>query len=176
MLVQEYSPNFRGDGEYESIESDFSPSVTSGDENGDAAGTGGGGGGDDRGDDGLTEAQRQRRFTRAVSRDLEKRLLDMGQRWRRLLRDDDGRGYIAQPPTLYAFAIVQHIVMLASHDSGASTNPVVVLEQVRLNDRGQWLWNALSIALPVNIARDTLYRMWDTGVIVPEQEKPDLDL
>lgn len=99
----------------------------------------------------------------------------MGQRWRDSLRNSKGKGYIAQPPTLYAFAVVQHIVMLASHDSGAPTNPVVVLEQVRLNDRGQWLWNALSIAIPVNMARDALCEMWDTGVVVAEHDQSESD-
>ncbi|KAL2137382.1 hypothetical protein VTI74DRAFT_3 [Chaetomium olivicolor] len=117
-------------------------------------------------DNDLTEAERTMRFTEAVSKDVERRLRDMGQRWRELLRDKKaGGGYRAPPPTLYAFAVVQHIVLLASHDSGSVTNPVVVLEQVRLNDRGQWLWNALSLALPVNIARDSLYALRDTGTI-----------
>ncbi|KAL2024029.1 hypothetical protein VTK56DRAFT_264 [Thermocarpiscus australiensis] len=172
MLVQAYSQDFRGDDEYESTESDFAPSSASGNEDAETPGIRK----DDTGYDSLSAAQRQRRFTRAVSRDLERRLLHMGQRWRTLLRDDHGKGYIAQPPTLYAFAVVQHIVMLASHDPGASTNPVVVLDQVRLNDRGQWLWNALSIALPVNMARDALCRLWDTGLIVEEQTGSDPDL
>lgn len=123
----------------------------------------------------LTEEEQQRRFTWAISRDLERRLRNLGQRWRELLRGESGRGYLAQPPTLYAFAIVQHIVMLASHDPSVPDNPVVVLEQVRLNDRGQWLWNALSLAIPVNMARDGLDRLWDTGLIVPLREHPDSD-
>jgi hypothetical protein len=171
MLVQGYPPDFRIEHADESEESDFAPSpVTS---NGEqhlpdptdhlhhhpqsAA-------------DDLEEAQRARRFTRAVSRDLEERLVTMGQRWReRLLRDKQRgarAGYVARPPTLYAFAVIQHIVMLASHDAGSASNPVVVLDQVRLNERGQWLWNALSLALPVNMARDTLVELEGTGVVV----------
>ncbi|KAL2200689.1 hypothetical protein P885DRAFT_28381 [Corynascus similis CBS 632.67] len=174
ILVRAYPPDFRGDQGYESEESDFAPSPASSNEEhlgymGDA-------------DNGMNdeamkaaEAQRARRFTHAVSRDLESRLLNMGQRWRNRLRDTRSKGFIAQPPTLYAFAVVQHIAMLASHDPSSSTNPVVVLEQVRLNDRGQWLWNALSIALPINMARDALNGMWETGVIVAENEDSDTD-
>ncbi len=170
MLVRVYPPDFRDDDASEG--SDFAPSPVSNPE--------------DQGQaldgaveaDEADEAQRARRFTRAISRDLEKRLRDMGQRWRDLLRDDKGKGFIAQPPTLYAFAVVQHVVLLASHDSGSSTNPVAVLWQVRLNDRGKWLWNALSLALVINLARDALNQMWDTGIIVAEQrnsgDDPDL--
>ncbi|KAJ4300201.1 hypothetical protein N0V88_002870 [Collariella sp. IMI 366227] len=131
-------------------------------------------------DDDLTEAERARRFTEAVSKDVERRLRAMGQRWRERLHDKNKlvRGYLAPPPTLYAFAVVQHIVLLASHDAGSVMNPVVVLEQVRLNDRGQWLWNALSLALPIVMARDALNRMWDTGVVKQfrwdEDGDPDL--
>ncbi|KAK3306880.1 uncharacterized protein B0T15DRAFT_156291 [Chaetomium strumarium] len=169
MFVQAYPPDF--DDDYDSEDSNFTPSPVSSDDGLNASGKG------EHEGDNLTELQRARRFTRAVSRDLERRLRNRGQRWRDALRNRNGKGYIAQPPTLYAFAVIQHIVMLASHDSTESTNPVVVLEQIRLNDRGQWLWNALSIALPINMARDTLNGMRDTGLIVEEHEDlPDPDM
>ncbi len=176
MLVRAYPPDFRDDEDSEG--SNFAPSPVNSDGDGEeqllkaaAARV--------YEDPEADEAQRARRFTRAVSRDLERRLFDMGQRWRHLLRDrSGGKGYIAPPPTLYAFAVIQHVVLLASHDPSDAKNPVVVLEQVRLNDRGQWLWNALSLALPVNQARDALNRMWDTGAVVAEQpdsqDDPDL--
>ncbi|KAK3904037.1 hypothetical protein C8A05DRAFT_14060 [Staphylotrichum tortipilum] len=180
MLVQAYPPDFRGadDDDDDSDGSDFAPSPVSAKSNEEdgapkttiAAAV------DKKLDPEYLEAQRARRFTRAVSRDLERRLLDMGQRWRDLLRaGKKSKRFVAPPPTLYAFAVVQHIVMLASHDPGAATNPVVVLEQVRLNDRGQWLWNALSIALPVNMARDALNGMWETGVVVEERRDSESD-
>ncbi|KAL2263178.1 hypothetical protein VTK26DRAFT_7833 [Humicola hyalothermophila] len=175
LMVCKYPPTFRGDGDFESVESDFAPSEAGSDEEGRDDTASAENPIERRPDVRLTEAQRQRRFTRAVSRDLERRLLEMGRQWRLILQDAGGGGYLAEPPTLYAFAVVQHIVMLASHDPSASTNPVVVLEQIRLNERGQWLWNALSIALPVNMARDALYRMWDTGVIVGVQKGNDDD-
>jgi hypothetical protein len=44
-----------------------------------------------------------------------------------------------------------------------------------LNDRGKWLWNALSIALPINMARDALNNMWETGVVVAEHPDREID-
>lgn len=176
MLVRQYPPTFRGDSDFESFESDFAPSPTGSDDEGGSRGTVGAKPHLDRKPDtNLTEEQRQRRFTRAVANDLERRLIEMGRQWRQILQARGG-GYIANPPTLYAFAVVQHVIFLASHDPSASTNPVVVLEHIYLNERGKWLWNALSIALPVNMARDALYRMWDTGVVVGVQAGKDVDL
>ncbi|KAH6856425.1 hypothetical protein B0I37DRAFT_75370 [Chaetomium sp. MPI-CAGE-AT-0009] len=176
LLVQAYPPDFRTDDDSEGVESDFAPSPVSSneDEEVEMPGT------DEYKENAVevfeaTEAQRARRFTQAVSRDLERRLLNMGQRWRDRLRIKGGRGLIAAPPTLYAFAVIQHIAMLASHDPSSSSNPVVVLEQVHLNDRGKWLWNALSIALPINMARDALNGMWETGAIVAEHGDQDID-
>ncbi|KAL1839779.1 hypothetical protein VTJ49DRAFT_1153 [Mycothermus thermophilus] len=140
-------------------------------------------------DDQLADDLRAQRFTRAVSRDIERRLRQLGQRWRDSLQQQEdatqGKKRLTpvhrrpQAPTLYAFAVIQHIVLLASHDpSRAENSPVVVLEQVALNDRSQWLWNALSLALPVNMARDALCQLWDTGNIVAIQPgaKDDPDL
>ena len=169
MLVRAYPPDFRDDVDSEG--SDFAPSPVSSN------------GADDPDDDEKEdEAQRAaRRFTLAVSRDLERRLRGMGAQWRELLGVDGGKKgkrVVAPPPTLCAFAVIQHIVLLASHDASSAKNPVVVLEQVKLNDRGQWLWNALSLALPVNMARDAMNRMWETGVVVAEDagEEDDPDL
>ncbi|KAK4099684.1 hypothetical protein N658DRAFT_517190 [Parathielavia hyrcaniae] len=185
MMVLGYPPEFQGNDDSQDGESDFAPSPVS--SHGDAD--------PETADDAVKagdkkkhrqfnaepdEAQRARRFTRAVSRDLERRLLSMGQRWRERLRQKrGGKGFVARPPTLYAFAVIQHIVMLASHDAGSAANPVVVLEQVRLNERGQWLWNALSLALPVNMARDALNEFRSTGVVVhweAEDWRADPDL
>lgn len=176
LLVQAYPPDFRADDDSEAVESDFAPSPVSSNEyqGQEMVGT------DEYKDKAVetfeaAEAERARRFTQAVSRDLERRLLDMGRRWRDRLRTKKGKGLIAPPPTLYAFAVIQHIAMLASHDPSSSENPVVVLEQVRLNDRGKWLWNALSIALPINMARDALNSMWETGVVVAEHPDQEID-
>ncbi|KAK3318649.1 hypothetical protein B0H66DRAFT_246308 [Apodospora peruviana] len=134
---------------------------------------------DDIDEDALTDAERRARFTEAVSRDLERRLLSMALTWRDVLWDDKTGEYVMQPPTLYAFAVVQHMVMLVSHDSAEVDNPVVVLDQVRLNERGAWLWNALSIAIPINMIRDGINHNRHPRVIVPRavdpsDEDPDL--
>lgn len=174
MLVKQYPPDFHSHYDDRSMDMDFPSSLAADDQDLDVGMTG-------TVDifakavAVMTEEEQQRRFTWAISRDLERRLRDMGQRWRELLRDHERGGFKAQPPTLYAFAIVQHIVMLVSHDPSLSSNPAIVLEQVRLNDRGQWLWNALALAIPVNIARDALDRLKQTGVIFALDEQLDSD-
>jgi hypothetical protein len=129
-------------------------------------------------EDGLTNRRRQWRFTQAVSRDLKRRLLRMGQDWRDYLYNDELEDYIVPPPTLYAFAVVQHIVMLVSHDSSSRKNPVVVIDHIRLNNRGHWLWNALSIAIPIQMARKAVCRTMDPNGIMEnipiEEDDPDL--
>jgi hypothetical protein len=174
MLVHAYPPDFEYDDASEG--SDFAPSPVSDNEDQEQAAEDAADGAGEA-DEGAEEdvAERTRRFTLAVSRDLKRRIRDLGQRWRDLLRDDKGKGFIAEPPTLYAFAVIQHMILLASHDSSSRSNPVVVMEQIRLNERGQWLWNALSLALTVNLARDALNRMWDTGIVVAENRASEAD-
>ncbi|KAK4141085.1 uncharacterized protein C8A04DRAFT_14374 [Dichotomopilus funicola] len=150
MLVRAYPPEFRGD---DDSEEDMRYDLDS-DE---------------------TDQRRALRFTRAVSRDLEKRLRSLGQEWRSLLRKKKGTSHVPQPPTLYAFAVIQHVVMVVSHDPASANNSVVVLDQVQLNERGQWLWNALSIALPINLARDALDKLWGTGALVRYEEDHEDD-
>ncbi|KAL2267040.1 hypothetical protein VTJ83DRAFT_4317 [Remersonia thermophila] len=172
MLVRSYPPEFMDAAPAPSGSDLSSPDDSSGDY-----------------DDQFAEDRRVQRFTRAVSRDVERRLRQLGQRWRDSLQQQEdarqARMLLSpgrrrpQAPTLYAFAVIQHIVLLASHDPNRGENgPVVVLEQVPLNDRSQWLWNALSLALPVNLARDALCQLWDTGNIVALQPgaKDDPDL
>lgn len=129
-------------------------------------------------DPAITAKRRQDRFQLEVSRDLQRRLYELGKRWRELLWNEESQAYDHTPPTVFAFAIVQHVVLLASIDSASATSPVVVLETVSLNDRRQWLWNALTLALAVNLARDRLMEMWDTGKVVKleaeEGDDPDL--
>lgn len=123
------------------------------------------------------EDQEMQRFARALDNDLEKRLRRLGQQWHDVLWDQKRQQYIAPLPTLYGLAVVQHIVGVVSLDPNSAKNSVVVLEQVKLNDRGQWLWNALSLALPINLARDALYDLRNTAVIYadqPDTSDPDL--
>lgn len=125
--------------------------------------------------DGLTDEQRQEDFIDAVSRDLERRLCTLAESWRKLLWDKRTRSYSMRPPTLYAFAVVQHIVMLVSLDSVDENKPVIILNQIRLNDRGQWLWNALSLAIPIHVIRDAIYHTRHPKAIVPHKTQDDSD-
>ncbi|KAM7217035.1 hypothetical protein V8F06_007550 [Rhypophila decipiens] len=124
-----------------------------------------------------TNDRRGEDFIDAVSRDLERRLVALADSWRTLLWDKRTKSYAMRPPTLYAFAVIQHIVMLVSLDSADENNAVIILNQIRLNDRGQWLWNALSLAIPISIIRDAIHHTRNPRAIVPrdidEEDDPD---
>ncbi|KAK3988543.1 hypothetical protein QBC44DRAFT_101413 [Cladorrhinum sp. PSN332] len=123
------------------------------------------------------EDKQLQRFVRALDRDLEQRLRFVRRQWHLKLYDHKRKEYIAPIPTLYGLAVVQHIVGVVSLDPSGAKNPIVVLEQVKLNERGHWLWNALSLALPIHMARDALVKMKDTGFVQPlESDASDPDL
>lgn len=195
LLIRSYPEDFVGDGDYDSEDEEMSDAPTT--ETGDVVQSTetdsveasietrseqeSDSDSDDSEDSEEARAteERQRRFTRAVSHDLKKRMLNMASTWRESLRNGSSQSFITKPPTLFGFAVVQHILMLVSHDSSLETNEVVVLEQIRLNDRGLWLWNALSIAIPISIARDMLVRTRESvGIGTPEKDDgnddPDL--
>ncbi|KAK4174184.1 hypothetical protein QBC36DRAFT_45326 [Triangularia setosa] len=110
-----------------------------------------------------------------MSRSIKKRLRALGKRWREVLLD--GNKFVAKPPTLYQFSVIQHMVMLSSYDPSSPKNPIIILDQFPMNDRGQWLWNALSIAIPVHLARDALIELSDVeGVAANLSESDDPDL
>lgn len=99
-----------------------------------------------------------RQFTEWLDKSLTARTKALGQRWRQFLRSDLEQRLRhpetqIEPPTLFGFAVVQHAVMIVSHDSSSEDNPVVVLDNMTLNDRGLWLWNALSLAIPINVGK-----------------------
>lgn len=98
----------------------------------------------------------------AVSEDIEQRLQDLAKRQRSYYADKEAGGNLTiRPPTLYAFAVVAHIAMLVSLDSITEDSPMVVLDTIDFSRVDQWLWNALSVALPVNMARDSMYARRD---------------
>lgn len=67
--------------------------------------------------------------------------------------------YREQPPLLYGFMIIQHIVMIITLDSSHPDNKVLVCaDALDLSLADQWLWNALALALPVNMARNELWK------------------
>ncbi|KAK3390992.1 hypothetical protein B0H63DRAFT_129367 [Podospora didyma] len=126
--------------------------------------------GEEEGDDDLVHA---------MSRDMERTLKRMGSRWRHLLRSEGQTGqtrFAIQPPTLYLFGVHQHTILLTSFDPSVRRSRVIVLETMRVRERGDWLWNALSIAIPVNIARQSLLRFREYGYFgpTPPEEEPDL--
>lgn len=114
-----------------------------------------------------TDKEATRRFIRFVNQDLNRKMKNLGGRWRNLLQahgsgpasNESSAAFVTKPPTLYGFAVVQHMLMIASHDASRAKNPVIVLHQMSLGDRGLWLWNALSIAIPINVAKATARRL-----------------
>jgi hypothetical protein len=67
--------------------------------------------------------------------------------------------YRDQPPLLYGFMIIQHIVMIITLDSSHPDNKFLVCaDALDLSQADQWLWNALALALPVNMARNELWK------------------
>ncbi|KAK4231259.1 hypothetical protein QBC38DRAFT_440030 [Podospora fimiseda] len=126
----------------------------------------------------LTEEEKQlQKFVRALDKDLEQRLKYLRRQWYQKLYDRERKQYRAPMPNLYGFAVIQHIVGVLSLDPNGVKNPIIVLEQVKLNERGHWLWNALSLALPVHMARDSLVNLRHTGFVQPlEPDTSDPDL
>lgn len=147
------------------------------------------------GDDKKSEPRRAPRdtstMTRPVAQDIERKLCRLAERHRRVYRgeegtcddndgDDKARGARPKPkpkpPVLYAFAVIEHIVLLVSLDSASEESPLVVLDTVTFDQMDQWLWNALSIALPVNMARDEMHRrrdFWPRRPKLPEDTTDD---
>ncbi|KAK0672708.1 hypothetical protein QBC41DRAFT_13661 [Cercophora samala] len=110
-----------------------------------------------------------------MSRSIEKRLRALGKRWREVLIR--GNKFVSKPPTLYQFSVFQHMVMLSSYDPSSRKNPIIILDHFPMNDRGKWLWNALSIAIPVHLARDAMIDLLDVeGVTAELSESDDPDL
>jgi len=133
-----------------------------------------------------TDKEATRRFIRFVNQDLNRKMKSLGEEWRNLLRargsgsasNESRAAFVTQPPTLYGFAVVQHMLIIASHDASRMKNPVIVLHQMSLGDRGLWLWNALSIAIPINVAKATarkLARYTESEQFASSQEEDDED-
>ncbi|KAK3688380.1 hypothetical protein B0T22DRAFT_151844 [Podospora appendiculata] len=117
----------------------------------------------------LTTAERQKLFTDAVTADIQEKLLAMGSAWRDILRDHKTSSWLMTPPTLFAIAVVQHLALLVTLDPrDEPKRPVVVIEQIRFNDRGLWLWNALSVAIAINMLRDEIYKLENLKLVADE--------
>jgi hypothetical protein len=117
------------------------------------------------GDEGAQEVQDGGEGVGAVAKDIEQRLRDLADKQRKLYASKEAEGQTQiRPPTLYAFAVVAHVAMLVSLDSATTNSPLVVLDTIDFSHVDQWLWNALSVALPINLARDAMYArkgLWD---------------
>jgi hypothetical protein len=105
-------------------------------------------------DENLVNEDETRLFGEWVDKDISSKMQDLGKQWRDLLEKTFGDASPVEPPTIFGFAVVQHVVMLVSHDTSSPDNPTPVLDKVELKgEGGLWLWNALSIAIPVNVGR-----------------------
>jgi hypothetical protein len=112
----------------------------------------------DSGDESTSDDEDTRRFTHWLDRSRHAKMRGLGERWREFIasnrrRNSRGEEIQIEAPTLFGFAVVQHAVIIASHDASSSDNPVIALEKISLNDRGLWLWNALSLAIPINVGK-----------------------
>lgn len=114
-----------------------------------------------------------------ISDEVEKRLRRLAARHRESLVTPESRHlpeymwtYREQPPLLFAFVIVQHMVMVVSLDPSRPDNEIIVFSELDMSLADQWLWNALAIALPVHMARDAL---WDRREQLPVAERIEVD-
>lgn len=80
--------------------------------------------------------------------------------------------YKEQPPIVYGFMILQHMVMVVNLDSSSPDNDLVVYAELDMSLADQWLWNALALALPVHMARDDL---WEKRDRLPMLEVTEID-
>ncbi|KAL1877857.1 hypothetical protein VTK73DRAFT_8384 [Phialemonium thermophilum] len=117
-----------------------------------------------------------------ISDKVEERLKRLAARHRRDLvlpghesLPDGSRQYRREPPLLFAFVIVQHMVMIVNLESARHDNEVMVFAELNMSEADQWLWNALAIALPINMARDELWNIKDTLPIIEEPVTEDVD-
>lgn len=118
-----------------------------------------------------------------ISDEVERRLRRLAVRHRDSLVTAESRclpedmwTYREEPPLLFAFVIVQHMVMVVSLDPSRPDNEIIVFSELDMSLADQWLWNALAIALPVHMARDTLWERRERLPVVERVEVEDPDL
>ena len=117
-----------------------------------------------------------------LSGDIERRLRKLAVKHRRSavlpeskhLPESQWR-YQTPPPLLFAFVVVQHMVMVVNLDSAHPDNPVIVFTELNMSEADQWLWNALAITLPVHAARDAFWEVRDKLPIAPTMDVDDPD-
>ena len=111
------------------------------------------------------EYSTRKNFAHEVSETVKRKAEDAAQRWREALFDEDSGEYVAEPPTIFVFTVMQHILMVSTYDAASPELGVVQIEDVKFNARGLWLWNSLTVAIAVHMARDTLLRARKYGFI-----------
>lgn len=114
-----------------------------------------------------------------ISDEVEKRLRKLASEHRQdlVLPEDKALPeaqwrYRAQPPLLFAYVIVLHIVLIISLDSARTDSEIVVFAQIDMAQGDQWLWNALALTLPVHVVRDAL---WESKATLSKTENMELD-
>ncbi|KAH8912257.1 hypothetical protein BR93DRAFT_69970 [Coniochaeta sp. PMI_546] len=117
-----------------------------------------------------------------ISDEVETRLRRLAARHRAELVTPETRHlpeymwtYEHAPPLLFAFVILQHMVMVVSTDPSRPDNEIIVFSELDMSLADQWLWNALAIALPVHMARDALWERRERFPIVERMEVDDPD-
>ena len=119
------------------------------------------------------EYNHRKDFAHEVSASVRNKVEDVAQRWREVLMDEDSGDYVAEPPTIFVFTVVQHTLVLSTYDAAWPEQGVVQIEEVKFNARGLWLWNSLTVAIAVHMARDTLVRARKYGFIREFRRRKD---
>lgn len=107
-----------------------------------------------------------------------KKLVALGEKWKEILRDDEGDGYICPPPTLFAVICTWRIVGFAAYEIDAvNTDGFPVPPFLRtiltfdFSKHGHDVWNSLAIAIFGNHVRDELSIVRDlAGLGIADQE------
>lgn len=118
-----------------------------------------------------------------ISDEVEKRLRRLAAKHRldlvlpgRIHLPEEEWEYRSPPPLLFAFVVVQHMVMIINLDSSHPENEIIVFVEINMSEADQWLWNALAVTLPVQVARDALWAIKDTLSEVEMMEVDDPDI
>lgn len=109
--------------------------------------------------------------TDPISDEVEYRLRSLAQRHQaERLRSDGGESWA---PLLIAYVVLRQMVMVVSLDSSEPGRDIHVFAEIDMFETDQWLWNALALALPIQMARDELWE-W-AGCLNPSDQQGDTD-
>ena len=119
-----------------------------------------------------------------ISDEVDRRLRRLAARHRAALATPESRSHLPEeawayrepPPVLFAFVVVQHMLMVVSLDSSRPDAEIIVFSELDMSLADQWLWNALAVALPVHMARDALWERREGLLVAERVEVDDPDL